>query len=120
MTLQHGFRASFFSLVLLIGLQSPALLARSTPTDNQERVCARLLELAERNLRLELSRAEHEKSGTIFLRGSFSVFENRSLGQGREIRLGLIVLPARRDDAAPDPVFILHGGPGAAATSRSA
>ncbi len=117
MTLQHGFRASFFSLVLLIGLQSPALLARSTPTDNQERVCARLLELAERNLRLELSRAEHEKSGTIFLRGSFSVFENRSLGQGREIRLGLIVLPARRDDAAPDPVFILHGGPGAAATT---
>ncbi len=92
-------------------------VAQAAATDNQERVCERLLARAEENPRLELSRAEHAPSDTVFVQGYYTVFENRAERRGREIRLGLVVLPARAQDPAPDPVFLLHGGPGAAATT---
>ena len=97
-------------------LVAPEVFVQAPPADNQERVCARLLALAEENPRLELERVEDEESKSVLVQGYFSVPENREEPGGREIRIGMIVLPARSEDAAPDPVFILHGGPGAAAT----
>jgi len=44
------------------------------------------------------------------------VLENRELGEGREIELHVVVLPATGDDVAPDPVFFLPGGPGQSGT----
>ena len=105
----------------LLGVVVLALASLSTAQeaghDNQKVVCERLLRLSEENPRLELAKAEHARSGTHFVQGYFSVPENRSEEGGREIRLGLIVLPARSANPAPDPVFLLHGGPGAAATT---
>lgn len=49
--------------------------------------------------------------------GTLSVFENRASGQGRRIALKIVVAPALRRDAAPDPLFILEGGPGAGAAT---
>lgn len=49
--------------------------------------------------------------------GTFSVPENRASGQGRRIALNIVVAPALRRDAAPDPLFVLEGGPGAGAAS---
>lgn len=49
--------------------------------------------------------------------GHYDVYEDRAAGKGRTISLNIVVLPARRRTAAPDPVFWLHGGPGAAATT---
>ena len=44
--------------------------------------------------------------------GTLKVFENRETKQGRQIDLNIVVLPALRSDAAPDPLFFLAGGPG--------
>ncbi|MSO62218.1 MAG: alpha/beta hydrolase [Acidobacteria bacterium] len=44
--------------------------------------------------------------------GSLKVFENRATNQGRQIDLNIVVLPALRADAKPDPLFFLAGGPG--------
>src|SRR5262249_13612795 len=51
--------------------------------------------------------------------GSYEVFENRAAKAGRKISLNIVVLPALRVTPAPDPVFWLHGGPGAAATQMT-
>lgn len=47
--------------------------------------------------------------------GTFSVFEDRAEQSGRRIELRLAVIPARSKEPAPDPVFVLAGGPGASA-----
>jgi pimeloyl-ACP methyl ester carboxylesterase len=44
--------------------------------------------------------------------GTLKVFENRATKQGRQIDLNIVVLPALRADAQPDPLFFLAGGPG--------
>ncbi len=48
--------------------------------------------------------------------GKYEVFENRATRSGRKIALNIVVLPALGNEHAADPVFWLHGGPGAAAT----
>src|SRR5689334_1763213 len=45
------------------------------------------------------------------------VWENRAAKTGRRIELNIVILPALQKDHAPDPLFLLHGGPGATATS---
>ena len=47
--------------------------------------------------------------------GTYEVYEDRKARAGRKIALNVVVLPAI-ETSAPDPVFWLHGGPGAAAT----
>ena len=76
----------------------------------------RLLDLAEENPRLELTARRHQASDSWYLSGHYRVFEDREAGEGQELELKLIVLPATGPDRAPDPVFVFHGGPGAAAT----
>src|ERR687898_899522 len=44
--------------------------------------------------------------------GTLQVYENRATKQGRQIDLNIVVLPAMRSDAQPDPLFFLAGGPG--------
>src|SRR5215831_13850812 len=44
------------------------------------------------------------------------VWENRAAKRGRRIELKIVILPALAKDHAPDPLFLLHGGPGGAAT----
>lgn len=51
--------------------------------------------------------------------GTFKVFENRATRQGRQIDLNIVVLPALRSDAQPDPMFFLAGGPGQGAAKMS-
>jgi pimeloyl-ACP methyl ester carboxylesterase len=46
----------------------------------------------------------------------YEVFENRATRTGRRIPLNIILLPAKSAKPAPDPLFYLAGGPGAAAT----
>lgn len=45
------------------------------------------------------------------------VFEDRAAAEGRVIRLNVAVLPALGTDPKPDPLFLLNGGPGGAATA---
>ena len=56
-------------------------------------------------------------------RGAFSahcawydVAENRDMPNGKHIRIHIAVVPALRKQGAPDPVFIVSGGPGQAAS----
>jgi pimeloyl-ACP methyl ester carboxylesterase len=46
--------------------------------------------------------------------------ENRALPSGRVVPLKVVVVPASRSPAAPDPVVYLAGGPGEAATDEVA
>jgi pimeloyl-ACP methyl ester carboxylesterase len=48
--------------------------------------------------------------------GTFEVPEDRAAHRGRSIKLRIVILQALGPAAAPDPVFWLNGGPGAAAT----
>jgi pimeloyl-ACP methyl ester carboxylesterase len=48
--------------------------------------------------------------------GTYEVFEDRAANSGRTIKLKIIVLKALNKSPAPDAIFTLHGGPGAAAT----
>ena len=48
--------------------------------------------------------------------GVHRVFEDRASGAGRTIPLFIAVLPARQAPAAPDPLFVLAGGPGQGAS----
>jgi len=54
--------------------------------------------------------------GSDALCGTYEVWEDRTANSGRRIALNVVVLLARSATPAPDPVFWLHGGPGAAAT----
>lgn len=67
--------------------------------------------------RLELEPYRGGGSSSDWRHGTLEVFENRQTGRGRTISLYVLVLPARGREPAPDPIFVLHGGPGAAATS---
>jgi pimeloyl-ACP methyl ester carboxylesterase len=49
--------------------------------------------------------------------GTYEVFENREARSGRKIPLKIVILPATGKDRAPDPVFLLEGGPGGGAIS---
>src|SRR5262249_45706916 len=51
--------------------------------------------------------------------GTYEVFENRAAKSGRTIKLKIVVLKALSKTPAPDPIFFLHGGPGAAATDAA-
>jgi pimeloyl-ACP methyl ester carboxylesterase len=72
---------------------------------------------AEGDSRLRLREHIEKTTGTRALAGTFRVFENRRTGEGRTIDLNIVVLPATGPDPSPDPVFMLAGGPGQAATS---
>ncbi|MDX1389332.1 MAG: alpha/beta fold hydrolase [Acidobacteriota bacterium] len=48
--------------------------------------------------------------------GTYTVWENRETRKGRKIDLNLVVIPARHPEGNPEPVFLLSGGPGGAAT----
>jgi pimeloyl-ACP methyl ester carboxylesterase len=49
--------------------------------------------------------------------GNYQVFENRETGSGRTIQLKIVLLSAE-SKKEPDPLFILAGGPGQAATEN--
>jgi pimeloyl-ACP methyl ester carboxylesterase len=44
--------------------------------------------------------------------GTYSVFENRAARKGRTLSLRVVVAPALGAERAPDPVWVLAGGPG--------
>lgn len=52
--------------------------------------------------------------------GVLDVFEDREAARGRTIPIHVAVLPPLRRQAAPDPLFILAGGPGQGARSYAA
>jgi len=49
--------------------------------------------------------------------GKLDVFENRDTKTGRKISLNIVVLPALKQNYAPDPLFFFAGGPGQGAAS---
>ena len=52
--------------------------------------------------------------------GVLEVFEDREAKTGRKLDLRVVVLPALASEAQPDPLFLLAGGPGQAATEAFA
>src|SRR5690348_16010225 len=52
--------------------------------------------------------------------GTYFVSENRQRPGSRRIPLRVVVLPARKQPARPDPVFSIYGGPGQTATDFTA
>jgi pimeloyl-ACP methyl ester carboxylesterase len=52
--------------------------------------------------------------------GQFEVFEDRAAQRGRTIALKIVLAPALRRDARPDPLFVFEGGPGGGAATLAA
>ena len=52
--------------------------------------------------------------------GTLRVYEDRAARSGRILDLQFVVLPARKQPAAPDPVISIYGGPGQTATEYAA
>ena len=48
--------------------------------------------------------------------GTLEVWENRETRSGRRIPINVVVFPARAPKPAPDPLFVIAGGPGQSAT----
>jgi len=124
--MSNALRSLSSALLLLVAAAPVAHAASAAPAaspqldpaaarEAQERGCDRLLARASGDPRLRLERAEDRASDTVYLRGRYLVPEDRDTGEGRQIALHLLILPARGPERAPDPVFLLHGGPGAAA-----
>ena len=66
--------------------------------------------------RIDLKQCQIANVDGSALCGSYDVYENRATKSGRRVGLNIVVLPALGPTHLPDPVFWLHGGPGAAAT----
>jgi pimeloyl-ACP methyl ester carboxylesterase len=66
--------------------------------------------------RIALSPCRLKGTGIPAQCGTLRVPEDRAHPQGRHIDLHLAVIPALARDPAPDPLFLLAGGPGQAAT----
>jgi pimeloyl-ACP methyl ester carboxylesterase len=49
--------------------------------------------------------------------GKYEVFEDRTAKAGRKIALNILILPALAAKPAPDPVFVIAGGPGQGAAN---
>lgn len=71
----------------------------------------------EATLRLELSPCKLPDPAGEARCGTYSVFENRKKRSGRKIDLKVVVLPATGSDRAPDPIFMIAGGPGQGAAT---
>jgi pimeloyl-ACP methyl ester carboxylesterase len=71
---------------------------------------------AERPQPLALSPCRLDGLGVEARCGNYSVFENRRTAQGRRLDLRLAVVPALAASPRSDPLFVLVGGPGQAAT----
>jgi pimeloyl-ACP methyl ester carboxylesterase len=67
--------------------------------------------------RVQLKPCGNEGLPNEALCGKYEVFEDRKAKSGRRIALNILLLPALSEKPAPDPLFYLAGGPGAAATS---
>jgi pimeloyl-ACP methyl ester carboxylesterase len=69
--------------------------------------------------RLHLRDSVHAATGTPMRHGLFRVYEDRVSQSGRVLELDVVVLPALRQPAEPDPVFVFAGGPGQNVTSHA-
>src|SRR4051812_42737477 len=66
--------------------------------------------------RMALSSCRVEGIEYQTLCGTYEVFEDRVAKQGRKISLRVVVVPALAATPEPDPLVLLVGGPGQAAT----
>ncbi|ADO68827.1 alpha/beta hydrolase [Stigmatella aurantiaca] len=66
--------------------------------------------------RLVLSACRVEGIESQALCGTYEVFEDRAAKQGRKIPLRVVVVPALAASPEPDPLVLLAGGPGQAAS----
>ena len=94
--------------LLLAALAAP-LPAASTPPPAEPATAASLLAPCE---------IEGVPGGGLC--GTFEVVEDRSVAGGRRLALRLVVLPATGAPVAGDPVVVLTGGPGQAASAGAA
>lgn len=60
-----------------------------------------------------------EHVGVETLCGTHEVFEDRAKAAGRKVKLNIAVIPALSPHPAPDPLFVLAGGPGQGAVSTA-
>lgn len=95
------FRSLRWSVLLLL----PALLLTTL-------VLAAATDRAAAPRKIELRPCHLKDFPEEVLCGTLRVPEDRAAGTGRRIDLQVAVLPALRPESAPDPLFLLAGGPG--------
>ena len=68
---------------------------------------------------IELAPCAIEGTGEPARCGTLEVWENRETRSGRRIPVKVVVFPAKAKTPAPDPLFVIAGGPGQSATEFS-
>lgn len=104
-TIRH-FRSLRWSVLLFL----PALAWSAFGQAATDRAEAPRTRTSTRNI--ELQRCHLKDFPEEVLCGTLRVPEDRAAGTGRTIDLQVAVLRAQRPESAPDPLFILAGGPG--------
>nr|WP_224362391.1 alpha/beta hydrolase [Hyalangium versicolor] len=99
---RRGQRGSGLAVLLIAGV---ALASACSRSGGQQ---------AERRVNLSSCRVEGIEYQTLC--GTYEVFEDRVAKQGRKVPLRVVVVPALAATAEPDPLVLLAGGPGQAAT----
>jgi pimeloyl-ACP methyl ester carboxylesterase len=65
--------------------------------------------------KIELEACHVRKHSQEVLCGTYTVYENRTTAQGRQIDIHLAVIPAIDENVEPDPIVVFAGGPGQSA-----
>ena len=113
---------TYFRQILLFAVLSTSIFLSGTTTSNTitQQPNSRPKQVDNTPLKLETKHivgGAHD--GEPLQIGNYAVFENRHTLKGRIIHLDIVILPAQptNDNAkAPDPIFVLAGGPGQNAT----
>src|SRR5688572_5729303 len=111
------------SLWLFAPIRALCFFARGRPNPRALPLLALALACAAREpgkASIALEPCRLEGLGAEALCGSYRVFENRETRQGRSIDLRIAVVPALAASPRPDPLVVLVGGPGQAATVAGA
>ncbi len=90
-----------FTFALPLGPSSASALRRDTQSSRN---------------RIDLKQCQLPNVDGSALCGVYDVYENRATKSGQKISLNIVIIPALGPTHLPDPVFWLHGGPGAGAT----
>lgn len=111
---------SILPALALVALTAPWAVAQEpAPSDASEADPSRWAALAHERLpMLDVCRPEGAQEDMLC--GTLEVWEDRTAQAGRKIGLNVVVVPARTDAPAPDPIVLVAGGPGDGVTGAAA
>lgn len=109
-------------VVFAFAAAGPAAHASAPPPqstlDAQKARCELWIQRAQEIDELDLKLGKHAATDSLYVQGFMTVPEDRAKANDRQIPIHIIAIPSLAETPEADPIFILHGGPGAPATAH--